>query len=305
MREVVPTYELYGEGTDRKPDFWLHWETLYSRSSLHNFEISLHRHDNFFQFLYIESGAGNANFDGALHPFHTPCAIIVPPNFNHGFAFSRDIVGHIVTVLKPQMPFLESGYDNAVMEWMMRPQLVQMEGADKRVLAFLSLTMQHVQEEFQSRKIHKNSMLESLLKSSLVQIMRHGFVSQSPDNARRNYREPRVERLFELVDRHFREHRSVSFYAGRLGLSPTHLNRLTREITGVTVQQIIARKLVDTAKRDLIAMPSSVQYVAYSLGFGDPAYFSRFFLKNTGETPRTFRLRERGWLAEQMPTRVE
>jgi AraC family transcriptional activator of pobA len=61
---------------------------------------------------------------------------------------------------------------------------------------------------------------------------------------------------------------------------------------------MIAHKLIDTAKRDLIAMPSSVQHIAYSLGFSDPAYFSRFFQNFTGETPRSFRLRERARLAE-------
>jgi len=60
---------------------------------------------------------------------------------------------------------------------------------------------------------------------------------------------------------------------------------------------MVAKRLIETARRDLIAMPSSVQHIAYSLGFSDPAYFSRFFLKMTGETPRTFRLRERERLA--------
>ncbi len=75
MRKRIPTYELYGEEIDQKPDFWLHCETLYSRSSLHNFEISLHRHDNFFQFLYVESGTGNVNFDGVLHSFAHPAPL--------------------------------------------------------------------------------------------------------------------------------------------------------------------------------------------------------------------------------------
>ncbi|UWF68432.1 MULTISPECIES: helix-turn-helix domain-containing protein [unclassified Brucella] len=305
MRKRIPTYELYGEETDKKPDFWLHCETLYSRSSLHNFEISLHRHDNFFQFLYVESGTGNVNFDGVLHSFRTPCAIIVPPNFNHGFAFSRNIVGHIVTVLQPQMPLLESGFGTSTTDWMMHPKLVQMEGADEADLAFLALTMRHIQSEYQSRKMHKNSMLESLLKSSLVQIIRHALALQPEHDTWQSYREPRIERLLELIDRHFREHRPVSFYAGQLGLSATHLNRLTRRVAGAPVQHMIARKLIDMARRDLVAMPSSVQHVAYSLGFSDPAYFSRFFQKMTGETPRAFRLRERERLSASMPVTAQ
>ncbi len=51
---------------------------------------------------------------------------------------------------------------------------------------------------------------------------------------------------------------------------------------------MVANRLIEAARRDLIAMPSSVQHIAYSLGFSDPAYFSRFFLKMTGETPVRF-----------------
>ncbi len=102
-----------------------------------------------------------------------------------------------------------------------------------------------------------------------------------------------------LIDRYYRDHKPVSFYAKLLGVSPTHLNRTVKQLTGGTTQDLVANKLMDTAKRDLIAMPSSVQHIAYSLGFSDPAYFSRFFLKMTGETPRAFRLRERERLAAQ------
>ncbi|TXI10768.1 MAG: AraC family transcriptional regulator, partial [Rhizobium sp.] len=52
MTRNVPTYELYGENSGGNPDFWLHCETISSRSSLHHWEIRPHRHDNFFQILY-------------------------------------------------------------------------------------------------------------------------------------------------------------------------------------------------------------------------------------------------------------
>jgi AraC family transcriptional regulator, transcriptional activator of pobA len=303
MQGRVPTYELYGEGMDSKPDFWLHCETLYSRSSLHNFEIALHRHDNFFQFLHVEKGMGHANFDGVLHPFRAPCAISISPGFNHGFAFSRDITGHIVTVLRPQMPFLEGDYGGAMSGWLMQPRLLSMENAPDGDAAFLTLAMRQIQEEYQARKAYKNNMLESLLKTLIVLILRHGLASMQAEEAGRRYRDPRVERLVELIDRHFREHRPVTFYAGLLGLSPAHLNRIARLTGGATVQQMIARKLIDAARRDLVVLSSSVHQIAYGLGFSDPAYFSRFFQRMTGETPRAFRLGERERLAIDEPMR--
>jgi len=300
MRIDVPTYELYGEGTDKKPDFWLHCETLYSRSSLHQFEIELHRHENFFQFLYIQSGAGNASFDGVVHSFRTPCAILVPPGFNHGFSFSRDITGHIITILRPQMPFVSDRPASAFAAWLNEPRLVAMEEASAEDCALAALTVNRIQMEFHSRKPYKNSILESMLKTMIVLVSRTALNELQTEEGRPAYSDARVEKFLELIDRHFREHRPVAFYADILGLSPTHLNRLVRRLTGETTQHMIAHKLIDTAKRDLVAMPSSVQHIAYSIGFSDPAYFSRFFQNFTGETPRSFRLRERARLAESV-----
>ncbi|KAB2798179.1 helix-turn-helix domain-containing protein [Brucella anthropi] len=294
----VPTYELYGEESEQKPDFWLHCETLFSRSSLHNFEISLHRHESFFQLLYIEGGTGQVSFDGAIHPFQTPCAIMVPPGFNHGFAFSRDIVGHIVTILSPHMPFIGDGSGGVMAKWLMQPQLILMKGAGNENLALLSSLLRQVQDEFHTRKPYKNSLLESLVQAAFVYVLRHAYSSKLVEQEDRQiYGHARIERLQELIDRHYREHRRVSFYAKLLGVSSTHLNRTVKQLTGRTTQDMVASRLIETAKRDLIAMPSSVQHIAYSLGFSDPAYFSRFFLKMTSETPRTFRLRERERLA--------
>jgi len=296
----VPTYELYGEDNEQRPDFWLHCETLFSRSSLHNFEISLHRHVSFFQLLYIESGSGQVNFDGAIRPFQTPCAILVPPGFNHGFAFSKDIVGHIVTILSPHMPFVGGGTAGVMAEWLTQPQLISMKDAGEDNLGLLSSLLSQVQEEFHARKSYKNSMLESLVQVAFIYILRHAYSSNPAKRQEcRVYMPARIERLLELIDRYYRDHKPVSFYAKLLGVSPTHLNRTVKQLTGGTTQDLVANKLMDTAKRDLIAMPSSVQHIAYSLGFSDPAYFSRFFLKMTGETPRAFRLRERERLAAQ------
>ncbi|KAB2716888.1 helix-turn-helix domain-containing protein [Brucella intermedia] len=296
----VPTYELYGEDNEQRPDFWLHCETLFSRSSVHNFEISLHRHVSFFQLLYIESGSGQVNFDGAIRPFQTPCAIFVPPGFNHGFAFSKDIVGHIVTILSSHMPFVGGGAAGVMAEWLTQPQLISMKDAGEDNLGLLSSLLSQVQDEFHARKPYKNSLLESLVQVAFIYILRHAYSSNPAKRQEsRVYMPAHLERLLELIDRYYRDHKPVSFYAKLLGVSPTHLNRTVKQLTGGTTQDLVANKLMDTAKRDLIAMPSSVQHIAYSLGFSDPAYFSRFFLKMTGETPRAFRLRERERLAAQ------
>lgn len=295
MRGDVPTYELYGERPDERPDFWLHCETIFSRSSLHRFEIDLHRHDSFLQFLHIESGSGSANFDGVHHVIETPVAILVPPGFNHGFAFSRDIVGHIVTVLATELPLLASRQGDPLLRWLRAPQLVPLRGADPADLLYMAATMTRILDEFGSSKPNRTRLLEAYFASALVLVARAAGAGDT-DRPTSTRHDARMERLTELIDRHFREHRPVCFYARALNMSATHLNRVALAATGHTIRQLLVRKLIDMARHDLVVTPTSVQNIAYGLGFSDPAYFSRVFLREAGMTPRRFRLAERARL---------
>ena len=99
-----------------------------------------------------------------------------------------------------------------------------------------------------------------------------------------------------LIQHHFRSHKPASFYAKEIGVSPTHLNRIVRSMTGGTAHDLIAGKLIEEAKRELLFTLASVQEISFRLGFADPAYFSRFFLKHAGATPKDWRKSEKSRL---------
>ncbi|MEO1713481.1 MAG: helix-turn-helix domain-containing protein, partial [Bacteroidota bacterium] len=92
-----------------------------------------------------------------------------------------------------------------------------------------------------------------------------------------------------LVDMHFREKRKVKDYAELLFKSPKTLSNLFAIYNQRSPQQIIQDRIVLEAKRLLKYTDRSNQEVAYDLGFEDPAYFSRFFRKNTGLSPSAFK----------------
>ncbi|MBW9113301.1 helix-turn-helix domain-containing protein [Rhizobium cauense] len=293
MARIVPTYELYGESTGRKPDFWLHCETIPSRSSLHHWEIRPHRHDSFFQILYIDSGSGEAMFSGVWYPIEPRSVITVPPGLDHGFRFSKDIDGFVITVLTSHLKAIP-GDRSRLGEWMASPHLTKldMEEQDAR---YVAACLQRLGREFAERRAGRNDLLEAYLTSALLLTARLSSEG-TEDRTAADENERRMELLHGLIQRHFKSHEPAAFYAKALGVSPTHLNRIARAKTGNGAHELIARKVVDEAKRELVFTFGSVQEIAYRLGFSDPAYFSRFFLKQTGQTPRTWRLAERAKL---------
>ena len=64
--------------------------------------------------------------------------------------------------------------------------------------------------------------------------------------------------------------------------------------TGRTVGEWTAAKLAAEARGLLSDPAASVKGVAYRLGFSEPAGFSRFFKRETGHTPSSYRRRPDG-----------
>lgn len=290
MYRHVPTYQLYGEETGKEPDFWVHCETIKSRSSRHQWEIRLHRHESFFQILYIEAGSGDATFDRKSVPILPPSILTVPPGLNHGFRFSRDIEGLVITVLASHLSHAP-GERGSYGEWLSLPHLTALDPQDVDA-DYLMQTVKRIGNEFEHRGSGRNELLSSYIALSLrlaARISHKDNVSQlSAEEG-----EKRMELLRGLIQRHFRSHKPASFYAAELGISLTHLNRIVRSTTGHTVHDLISAKLVEESKRELVFSLASVQEIAHRLGFNDPAYFSRFFLRQTTETPRAWRMKEK------------
>lgn len=295
MRQAVPTYDLYGENHEIRPDFWVHCESIPQRSRLHNWEIKPHRHESFFQILHIRKGSAEMMLDGESRPAQPAAMITVPPRVAHGFRFSRDIDGSVITLVVPQISLLLAGHAR-FLGWYGTPRIIALARDDPDA-GFLDDTLARIASELATRAPAGTPLVEAYLASALILAARITApeITHTPTAGNRDAE--RIEALNLLIDRNFREHRTADFYAERLGLSATHLNRIARAATGMTVHDMLAQRLIDEAKRDLVFTVLSVQTIAYGLGFNDAGYFTRFFSQKAGMTPRAYRRSQRERLA--------
>ena len=121
------------------------------------------------------------------------------------------------------------------------------------------------------------SLLETLMTACLVSLARAHGTTAAFDNEIEERDRLRMEQLQELIGAHFREHRPASFYAERLSLSAAHLNRICRRTTGASLQQMVARRLIDAAAGELVFSQVRCSDIAYGLGFATRPILSRFF----------------------------
>lgn len=288
----VPSYRLYRESREEAADFWLHCETIPARTHLHNYEISAHRHDALFQIFLVTEGSGELVGEEASQPFEAPCALFIAPGAVHGFRYRRDVDGIVVTALAERLRTITHA-DRRIATFATRNNIVPLSGGDDAGRARLALL--DIERELELPAPGRVALLEAYMATAIICLARaSGSFEEEDDRDAATHRDDeRVERFLSLVTTHMREHRPVAFYADRLGVSQTHLNRLIRRSTGLSAQALIARRMLEAARRDLIFTPSPVQKIAYALGFSDPAYFNRFFRRHTGVTPGAYRDEER------------
>ncbi|SFC56051.1 AraC-type DNA-binding protein [Flagellimonas taeanensis] len=95
-------------------------------------------------------------------------------------------------------------------------------------------------------------------------------------------------KFLELVRSSFQHNYPVSRYAELLETTEAKLNEQAKLHAGKTAQNVIYGLTVSEAKRLLTYEKLIVKEVAYKLGFADPFYFSNFFKKHAGKSPKAY-----------------
>ena len=133
-------------------------------------------------------------------------------------------------------------------------------------------------------------MLQSLISALLVWVGRRSQALEHAETQGQDRGREHLQRFTRLLESHFREHRPIEQYASELGISAAHLNALCRRLAGQSALQLINQRLLLEAKRSLVYTAMTINQVSDSLGFSEPAYFSRFFKRGSGLSPKAFRL---------------
>jgi AraC family transcriptional activator of pobA len=287
---MKPTVSLmmvpFREVRHSKPDDFLHYEPIHVRGKLHHWVIPAHRHEDLHQFQFISRGAIEATLDGERKVLHAPAAIMIAPGVVHGFVYEQDSIGQQVTVPTATLKAflgssvtLQEKLQNSIL--IARDDVSDWAEECKGLFDFLA-------QEFLASHPGRTEALEARVMLLTLWFLRRQAAPRAELRSQA-MRDTLVQRYRQLLETHFREHRLLHFYADTLSVTADHLSRTCRSITGTSALQLIHDRVVLEARRLLAYTPASVMNIAQELGFDDPAYFSRFFAKTTGEAPTNYR----------------
>ena len=275
---AIPVYALYGEEQGQSGVDWLHWETIPARSRLHGYEIVPHRHEQLFQVLLLSKGRAVAVLDGRELNLRRGAAVVVPALTVHGYAFSPDVDGIVLTLMERDVAELGLAFPNAF--------TVEESNSIKREIEAL------IAEAERPGVGHEQALRARM---ALLLVALHRAASETAGEVPMDDPARRHAQLFRtLVDRKFRETRRIGDYAAAIGISATHLNRVCRQVMGASALDVIERRIALEARRQLRFSDLSVKQIATDLGYDDPAYFTRFATRLIGMSPSAYREASRG-----------
>ena len=283
----VPAFYLYGESLQPPDERLIHIETIAARSRLHDWIIRPHRHRDLNQVLLIERGRVEARLDARVALLRAPAVILVPPGAVHSFRFQPETVGVVVSFavtvadeLRTVSPGLSEHLERCIAVVLDRAALRQ---TDLRPLAGMLL------REFARSAPGRRLALRGTLAALLANLQRLLPDTSKAAAAVSSRDRELVARFREQVEQRFRQHPALTGYAALLQTSERRLRRACLAVTGQSPVGVVHLRLLLEAERQLRYTSMSVTQVAYYLGFEDPAYFSRFFTRRMGMSPRAFR----------------
>jgi AraC family transcriptional regulator, transcriptional activator of pobA len=252
----------------------------------HRFILAPHRHDFYVGMLFTKgSGTHQIEFTNCdIKPGHV---FMLAPGEVHDWKLSKDIEGFIFFHTREffDLNFTYERVDNYPFYCCLRnnPLIVLKTKSLKEIKELFS----GIVDEYKHTELLKFQKLASLLNVLYIALSRIYLPDKTLQSKNLHYL-GKLKDLDQLIDKHFKEHKSVKEYALLMHVSEKHLNRICKTCLNKTTTQLIIERVILEAKRRLAFATSSVSQIAEELGYSTSSYFIRLFKKNTGQTPVEF-----------------
>lgn len=282
----VPTLKLFKGSAEWPSSDLVHHEYIQARVDGLQGKIDTHRHLDLFHIFYLSRGGAKAVLDGNQYTIHGPILVTIPSLCVHGFAPMDSVQGHLLTLPGSSMRHLLSHAEIDV-DLTDTPTIIK--GAPGEQFSEIESLFRQIAKEYRGEENSRFMAIQSLVRLAFVWIIRRQLSDKAGIPVTNDRDAVRIRKFKKIIESNFTSNLTIKQYAKELGISSAQLNNICRAKVGKSALQIVHERLVLEIKRNLIYTSLTISEIAYNLGFSDPAYFTRFFSKQTGVSPKQYR----------------
>lgn len=287
-KRSIPLYSLYGESKVIEDIEFVHIEDIASRSKLYDWEITAHKHNALFQIMLVTEGHAEAVLDNEKVKLEAPCLVIIPAGTVHGFHFSPNTQGRIVSVALGFLEYNSRSMDQDIILEMISQSIVLPYAGSVRHFEAVKKIIDQILAEFRYPQEGRAIVFDALLRTLLIHVLRHKKIN-SVKQTTHSHQRTIINRYRSLIEVNYKQRWTVADYASEMCITESKLNNICKSFTQKSAFEVLQARILLEAQRYLIYTNASLDEIAYDLGHNDSAYFCRYFKKRTGMTPKAFR----------------
>lgn len=230
--------------------------------------------------IWVTRGQGRITVAGRTSGYGPHNAIFLPAGTMHGFSVAGAVLGHVMW-----LPVETAG------DWPSEP--VHLRLSDGQLQRELTGQIDQIDRELNAgaeradEAVHMHTRLLSIWFARVM--AREAAAAPQPTDG--NRARSLTEAYTALIEQDFRRPVGVSYFARALGVTPTHLARVCRGVSGRAALDLLTDRRHFEACRLLKDTDLPVAEVARQTGFRSAAYFTRAFKARSALTPSDFRTR--------------
>ena len=237
-------------------------------------ELRLDSCNGLHKFFWISKGNGRCMINGVTRSFGPNTAIFIPHDVPHELELSPNVFGVVVTV-EPRVDIAVPSAQLFLPILNLMDQK-QVAGRFDRVFA-----------EFNTSGIGRNLAVQYLVGLLSVQISR--MAQKHAKEVQTNAAQRLMQGFVTLLEKDYRTAKTLAEYAKELGVTPTHLTRVSQQVNGKSASRLIQERVLAEARMMLTNTDHKILEISNHLGFSSPAYFTRLFSQKQGQTPKEYR----------------
>ena len=286
MKKQLTNYDgQYREKVSFSSASYINSESIRERSGLYNWQISPHLHIHLIQLFFIETGFVKVEMADGSHEIKAPAILVIPPRHLHGFTYDPMVKGRVITL---GVRYIEKLLQSAA-GLLLNLKNIEFITEFNNEIPFndlIDITLQIDKELFGDLE-ERQIALQSLLSLLFLRLFR--LIDDSSGSIPNSLQEKYYHSFQKSYKNSVPFTKTIPDYAAELNITPVHLNRICKAVTGRSGSWILQEHAIAEAQKLLTFTSYSLTEITYLLNFSDTAYFSRLFRKHAGITPGLFR----------------
>ena len=238
--------------------------------------VPRHKH-SCYELFFILKGEGTFFIDCHSYELHENSFFLVAPERIHGWEYAKNLDGYL---LKFEHSIFK---DHSFIDYLSIFHFDTVNVSTQEFALFEEL-LKNLYTEYKTSKTFKECTISNLLQLLLIYVKR-----ALPAKPASHVTNILFTKLNDLMHENNYQLTPVTYYAKKLKTSVKLLNQAIKETTGLNCSEFIRSKTIQEAKRLLRYDTMTCNEIADHLEFIDPAYFSRFFKREVGTSPKNFR----------------